>query len=994
MDELGSVLNGIDLNGSASAEPARSDVPASPNDKRKYRMLRLHNGLRALLVSNGYRNDIDADERMAAAALRVGVGSFNDPQQVQGLAHFLEHMVFMGSKKYPKEDTFDAFLGEHGGSSNAHTDAEETCYVFEVESEYLEPALDMFADLVVAPLLREDGAEREVEAVNSEFEMNQQHDGCRRQQLLAHIAQESHPMHGFSWGNRQSLIEEPLKASTNVNAALNKFYQDEYHTSRMTLVVLGAEKLEDLEKLVMDKFGSFPAADVQDASLAGEPLPIAMETLHMYYPIKTVRDVNDLGLVFVLPSMSPHWRSKPVALLAELIGHEGKGSALNALKQRGWAISLSAGCSGTNFEANSNYCIFELCASLTDEGVQHKAEVLEIIFAYIAFIRTSSDEQFRSFYNEVSAIAAAAYRCLDETDDFDYVSELACQIPQFPDEHALDGEAVYFEYNIEVYRQVIDELCADKCLVYFASQNNLTENEVNLIEPWFKTQYGQQAIPAEWLQRWKAAEASSPFSELTWPTPNPYITTDFELIKRGEKMAQPQLVKQTEACNLWYMQDRAFNTPHASIKVAMHSPIWFGSNTNAAYMNIYMALIDDAIQEQLYPASVADLSFEVKGKTDALVISVRGLSQKLVELFSNVVTFIKTFSPSQDKFDIMLKQVHRAQSNLRLDAGRAAGHARAKALFIRAYHPVDILNGLDGCTYKGFLYFCESAFASLRSDAYVHGNLSQQDAEEVVRLVTETWPGQALPASDILVQRLLSVPEGLTLVRGTNANPEDANNACQFYFQCQDTSLRAKVVAQLIGDILEDPAFNVLRTQQQLGYSVSFSWRWSYGYPGWLMTIESQGKNYTVDEVHRRVDAFLSDSLATLEEIEDEAFDSHVESLIHAKLRTDHNMFEQASRFWGDIDLRTYDFDALEREAQDLEEVELEDVIVAFKKYLLPKSPARRALALMVSSQDEPVDATPITAASSYTMDELDVLRAEHAFLAVPYNPLRNDLRA
>eukprot|EP00730_Choanoeca_flexa_P015830 TRINITY_DN7356_c0_g1_i1.p2 TRINITY_DN7356_c0_g1~~TRINITY_DN7356_c0_g1_i1.p2 ORF type:complete len:141 (-),score=31.54 TRINITY_DN7356_c0_g1_i1:1588-2010(-) len=133
--------------------------------------------------------------------------------------------------------------------------------------------------------------------------------------------------------------------------------------------------------------------------------------------------------------------------------------------------------------------------------------------------------------------------------------------------------------------------------------------------------------------------------------------------------------------------------------------------------------------------------------------------------------------------------------------------------------------------------------------------------------------------------------------------------------------------------------------------------------------------------------------------------------------------------------VRTYDFDALEREAQDLEEVELEDVIVAFKKYLLPKrsaatrkfrvfnlqpsndielcvetgslllivsdstcvaycSPARRALALMVSSQDEPVDATPITAASSYTMDELDVLRAEHAFLAVPYNPLRNDLRA
>jgi insulysin len=57
----------------------------------------------------------------------------------------------------PHEDEFDAFLGEHGGSSNAHTDGEETCYVFDVEAEHLEHAMDMFADLIAAPLLREEG---------------------------------------------------------------------------------------------------------------------------------------------------------------------------------------------------------------------------------------------------------------------------------------------------------------------------------------------------------------------------------------------------------------------------------------------------------------------------------------------------------------------------------------------------------------------------------------------------------------------------------------------------------------------------------------------------------------------------------------------------------------------------------------------------------------------------------------------------------------------
>jgi len=46
----------------------------------------------------------------AAVGLCVGVGSFSDPWPIQGMAHFLEHMVFMGSEKYPKENDFEAFI--------------------------------------------------------------------------------------------------------------------------------------------------------------------------------------------------------------------------------------------------------------------------------------------------------------------------------------------------------------------------------------------------------------------------------------------------------------------------------------------------------------------------------------------------------------------------------------------------------------------------------------------------------------------------------------------------------------------------------------------------------------------------------------------------------------------------------------------------------------------------------------------------------------------
>ncbi|MEQ2210136.1 hypothetical protein XENOCAPTIV_008851 [Xenoophorus captivus] len=118
----------------------------SPEDKRDYRGLEFTNGLKAMLIS-------DPTTDKSSAALDVHIGSLSDPENISGLAHFCEHMLFLGTEKYPKENEYSQFLSEHAGSSNAFTSGEHTNYYFDVSHEHLEGALDRYICLfyVVGP---------------------------------------------------------------------------------------------------------------------------------------------------------------------------------------------------------------------------------------------------------------------------------------------------------------------------------------------------------------------------------------------------------------------------------------------------------------------------------------------------------------------------------------------------------------------------------------------------------------------------------------------------------------------------------------------------------------------------------------------------------------------------------------------------------------------------------------------------------------------------
>lgn len=103
---------------------------------------------------------MEADK--SAAALDVKVGNALDPKEFQGLAHFLEHMLFMGTKKYPQENEYAQFIQNNGGSNNAWTDLANTNYHFDISNDAYGEALDRFSQFFISPNFNESSTEREM----------------------------------------------------------------------------------------------------------------------------------------------------------------------------------------------------------------------------------------------------------------------------------------------------------------------------------------------------------------------------------------------------------------------------------------------------------------------------------------------------------------------------------------------------------------------------------------------------------------------------------------------------------------------------------------------------------------------------------------------------------------------------------------------------------------------------------------------------------------
>ncbi|WP_419811413.1 insulinase family protein [Bacterioplanoides sp.] len=881
----------------------RLDQPeliVSPSDPYQYRYLELDNGLKTLLVSTP-----QADK--AAAAVSVAVGSGDDPQNREGLAHFLEHMLFLGTEPYPEAGDYQAYISRNGGSHNAFTANSQTTYFFEVNNTAMEGALDRFAPFFISPTFDAQYVDREKNAVHAEYKSKYKDDFRRIYSAEKQAMNPEHPFASFSTGNLDTLAD---RDGSSIRDELLDFYAKHYSSEKMTLVLAGNYSLEQLEQWAVSHFNAVPQQQTEQ-----KPAPVPLFTegqLPLDLNIEPVKEIRRLQFTFPLPASKHLYQYKPIQVISSLLGHEGEGSLLAFLKQRGWAEGLSAGRS----MASDHETTLVVQVSLTQKGLLHTDQITQALMYYIDLMKQSPLPEYLS--QEQANLSELEFRFQEQGRLSDYVVRLSSNMLVYKPHDVIYGDYKWQAISQPTIKPFLDGLSADNMLRTLIAPNVTTE----IVDPWYGTniRLRPSTFPALEL-------TTSGLEAMHLPQANPFIPENLELLADSVTDTPIALINEAERA-LWYYAETDFKQPKSHVRVLLQQPDIQSSARQRVLARLYTRTVNEALNTYSYPAAIAGLSYNLSVNGQGLLLHIGGYQDKLPELLQRVLTEMKQAQLNDDEFTRYKNSLQRALENqLKGKPYQRSLEELKHWLYQPAFSPQQLLAELKQVTRDDVTEFAAGFGNKIAHQLYVHGHLSQAQASDMADKVQAVFPANHALLTPALVRK---APAGQYQQQ---VHVDHQDTAFTLYVQGSDTSDRSRATMSLMGQILSAPYYQYMRTEQQLGYIVFATPYPQQTVPALAFIVQSP--EATPENILQHSQTFFTQFAEQLASMSQEEFVNFQNGLVNLLLEKPKNMAEKASRFWRDLGDQRYSFDSMPAIAEQVKQLSLEDIQSMYQKAII-----------------------------------------------------------
>lgn len=876
-------------------DESQGEQPTQPaTDDRAYRALELDNKLVVLLIH-------DPDAKKSAAAMSVNVGYLEDPIEHQGLAHYLEHALYLGTAKYPEVGEYEKYMTNYQGYDNAYTSAEFTNYFFELNHEGFEGAIDRLAQLFIEPLFPEEYLAKELTVVNAEHQKNLQNDYWRTYRVSLLNYKDGHPAQKFSTGN-----SETLKNATR--QVLLDFYNKHYSANVMRLATISTLSLDEQEELVTKFFSAIKNRErplyTYDSDMLDDNL------LPQQINIKPLTDIRFATFSFEFPPTYDYWQSKPTKLLSSLLGDEGKGSLLSILKARGYATALSSGTYANSFGAE-----FETEITLTEEGVKEINEIVALFFSYIAMLKKEGLKKY--YYQENKQLAQINHDYRDPLEGANAASFFARLIHRFPPLAALENDSLFFKFAPLDFNLFLNNITPEKLKLLVIDKSLATDK----VEEHYGVEYSVNLIAPQVYRKWQTPKT---YKELHYPAPNIFIPSNLSILANDEHN-NPYKLLNSEQVVFWFQQDTYFLQPKASVYLKILTDKTNSTPREKLISTLYVKSLLESINEWKYPIATAGIDFSIERSDTGIAIDIDGYADKIPLLVAEIGKRMQTLTLSTKNFNALKDKLKQDLAN------EAYDHAYLQVIN-KGNHILE-LDNIDNNTYADMIDsisladvrdYVDTLFAEAAFEGIAYGNLdgailTQQLTNFVEQLDTET-----LPAEQHKEENILKLSRKYTHTFTSESNNHSLIKIVQMGERSPELDAQLRVIDTHIGS----PFYTELRSKQQLGYIVHAGLYYRKKVLGLRFIVQSA--DYAPTKIDQSMNNFFPLMAKQFAELSDEELETYKQNITNELQKPEKTIADHHDKLKDKAFKLDGDFDYTNKVVAALQQLTKADIVAAW----------------------------------------------------------------
>ena len=807
-----------------------------------------------------------------AIQLRVNAGSNSDPLNFPGTAHYVEHLAFLNNDTPDNTGAFKQFVASHNGYTNAVTHDTSTryeCQIYDTkqgkvengEKPVIQQALNAFGQLFKSLSVSDEKAKRELTAVNEEFMLKKDKDSLKTSQVLKMALNKSHNIAQFGFGNHKSLS---WAGNDKLNKTAKDFFKTHYHAQNMHVIVCGSAPVHELEKYVKESLSHIPRGQATNYNTKHTLLPQGFKSQY----ISSKSDVNFrmVNFWFQTPDSHIYKATKPDWIINKLIDTRGPGSLYETLVSKGLALNVLA----IDSQHDGKNQLKAISISLTEKGEQQKEAVEDAVFSYINFMgRKLTPEYVSKTYEAGHKNAVADWKNGKLQGALKLVNTVSTNLGRYAYKDTLLGR-YQIKPDIEATRQILKAMVPDKALIHYLLPEIASKpGDTVGLEPWLEIPFVASDVPQQNINRW----ADIQDAHFCLPAPNPFMQPDVTKVEVPLSQSNElSRVFKKDNIELWTSPAAGLNTS-SSMRLLFAKPKHLTPLENAAF-----TLIEPAFSLQLnniiFDASEAGIDINMNIDDHGIEVTLKGFgyTDKHKDVLEYVLSALKNLSMTDSQFhDFYLTVKDSINDYATEEVGKSIALEVNSVLNPSTPNLLTFKKVADQLTKQDF----EQAAQFLKQvqvKALVRGNINKEQAKGVMDTLEKHLATPNVPALDIKPTTAL---QGQTIrhINTAEINFSKSLKGYHHYYQAAKATPVYQAAFDLITPMLKEPYFSDLRTDQEMGYSVSASSYNMKDKPGMSFIVLSDGKN--TPDIHKATIEFIHKFRAKLDTMSPMGFEKH-----------------------------------------------------------------------------------------------------------------------